>query len=70
MRLFISLGLAIVTTGALAALAAGGPSDGAQPSARSSVAAIADASSSWAEFSSRVPNLANVLAPSVVVAPE
>ena len=70
MRLFISLALATVTTGALTALAAGGTGEGTQPAARSSVAAIADASSSWAEFSSKVPNLANLLAPTVVAAPE
>jgi hypothetical protein len=64
------LALAIATTGASAGLATAGTNDRALPSGHSSIAAIADASASWAEFSSKVPNLSDVLAQNVYANPE
>jgi len=60
MRTLISLALVLLAAGALAAWAAGDTArKGAAPT---SVAVIADASTSWLEFSSRVPNLDDALA--------
>jgi len=62
MQKLISLALVLFAAGALAAWASagtvkhrGGPKPG------SGVAATADASSSWAEFSSKVPNVQDAL---------
>jgi hypothetical protein len=63
MRLFITLVFAVVAIGASGGVATGGTAgDGAQPSSRSSVAAIADTSTSWAEFSARVPDVSSIAA--------
>jgi hypothetical protein len=58
MRTFATLAVALLVAGALAGSAVGGPAhqpSESTPGAR--VASIADHSSSWAEFSSKVPDL-------------
>ena len=57
MRKFIALTLVLLAAGALAAWASGGTvrHHAGHPSG-SSVGAIADSSTSWAEFSAKVPN--------------
>jgi hypothetical protein len=63
MRMFISLALALLVAGALAAWASAGTGrHRAARTAPASIAAIADASTSWAEFSSKVPDLRAALA--------
>ena len=63
MRMFISLALVVVAAAALAAwVSAGTGRHRAAHAPSSSIAAIADSSTSWAEFSARVPDLPVVLA--------
>jgi hypothetical protein len=60
MQKLISLVLVLFAAGALAAWASGSPvKHRGAPAA--GVAAVADASSSWAEFSSKVPNVQDAL---------
>ena len=62
MRKLSSLTLVLLAAGALAAVASGGTGrHRAEHSSALSVAAIADTSTSWAEFSSKVPNLQDAL---------
>jgi hypothetical protein len=70
MRQFIFFALAVATAGAWAGLATGDTNERALPSGHSSIAAIADESTSWAEFSSRVPNLSELRAANAEVVPE
>ena len=60
MRTLISLALVLLAAGAVAAWAAG--NTGGKAAAPTSVAAIADDSTTWLEFSSKVPNLDDALA--------
>jgi hypothetical protein len=60
MRKVISLALVLLAAGAVAAWASAGTvRHYAVHTSGSSIAEIADASSTWAEFSSKVPNLAD-----------
>jgi hypothetical protein len=62
MRKFITLALVVLAAGALAAWASGSIGRHHSGSASGpSIAAIADSSTSWAEFSSKVPNLRDAL---------
>ncbi|MGZ4463287.1 MAG: hypothetical protein ACXVZP_10640 [Gaiellaceae bacterium] len=62
MRKLISLVLVLLVAGALAAWASGGIGrHHAGHTSGPSVAAIADTSTSWAEFSAKVPNLQDAL---------
>ena len=62
MRKLISLALVLVAAGVLAAWASGGTGrHHARHTSGSSIASIADASTSWAEFSAKVPNLQDAL---------
>ena len=62
MRKLILLAVVLLTAGALAAWASGGTGrHGAGRTSGSSIASIADGSTSWAEFSSKVPNLQDAL---------
>jgi hypothetical protein len=62
MRKLISLALVLLAAGALAAWASAGNRHRAEPASGSSIAAIANASHSWAEFSARIPDLPAALA--------
>jgi hypothetical protein len=61
MHKLIVLALVLLAAGALAAWASGGTDRRAGHTSGSSIAAIADASASWAELSSKVPNLQDAL---------
>jgi hypothetical protein len=61
MRKLIVLVLVLLAAGVLAAWASGGTGRRAGHTSGGSIAAIADASTSWAEFSSKVPNLQDAL---------
>jgi hypothetical protein len=62
MRMLISLALVLLAVGALAAWASAGTGrQHAKHRSDAAVAAIADASTSWAEFSAKVPNLRDAL---------
>ena len=63
MRMFLSLALVLAAAAALASWASAGTGrHRAAHGPSSSIAAIADSSTSWAEFSARVPDLPDVLA--------
>jgi hypothetical protein len=62
MHKLISLTLVLLAAGVLAAWASGGTGRRhAEHTSGSSIAEIADASTSWAEFSSKLPNLQDAL---------
>ena len=63
MHKLVFLALVLLAAGVLAAWASGGTAQHrAGPTSGSSIAEVADASTSWAEFSSKVPNLQETLA--------
>jgi ABC-type phosphate transport system substrate-binding protein len=62
MHKLVFLALVLLAAAVLAAWASGGTAHRGGPTSGSSIAEVADASTSWADFSSKVPNLQEALA--------
>jgi hypothetical protein len=62
MHKLVFLALVLLAAGVLAAWASGGTGQHRAQPTPGSIAEVADASTSWAEFSSKVPNLRESLA--------